>query len=163
MIEKNVEQLITLDTAIYRACNGLSGVPAMDAVMLFVSGKAVWLLAALFFCGWVVAFRHKRAFRFILVVLIGAPVLAARSAGLVPAQAGGKRSGQALSPDEISGLLTLEESALKLGIDVPALRNLLGVQPDLPESTRLFDLEDLDENLTLHAIRDLLAGLPAAE
>jgi hypothetical protein len=66
------------------------------------------------------------------------------------------RAGQERSPGEISGLMTLGEAASRLGIDMPGMRNLLDLKPDVPESTRLVDLEDIDETLTLHALRKLL-------
>jgi polyferredoxin len=96
----------------------------------------------------------------LLVVLVAAPVLVARSAGLVQAPGWEQRAGKVL---EISGLMTLGEAASRLGLDVAGTRNLLNLGPEVPESTRLIDLEDIDGALTLHALRELLTGHPSIE
>jgi hypothetical protein len=79
-------------------------------------------------------------------------MLIVRSTG--PALTPGSRGEHAQK--EISGLMTLGELASGMGLEVQVMRNLLNLTPDVKESTRLIDLEDIDETLTVPAVRELL-------
>jgi ferredoxin len=95
----------------------------------------------------------------LLLALVGAPMLIVRSTG--PASTPGSKGQHAQK--EITGLVTLGELAYHLGLEMQVMRNLLDLTPDVKESTRLIDLEDIDETLTVPAVRELLTEHGALE
>jgi ferredoxin len=88
--------------------------------------------------------------------LFSAPILFAHSAGFFmtsnkkPVTQGGLRV------EEIKGSMTLEELARGFNMDVMTMVGILSIPPDIPDSTRLFDLEDVDGLLTIKTLRDKL-------
>jgi hypothetical protein len=86
-------------------------------------------------------------------------MLIVRSTG--PASTPGSKGQHAQK--EITGLVTLGELAYHLGLEMQVMRNLLDLTPDVKESTRLIDLEDIDETLTVPAVRELLTEHGALE
>ena len=65
----------------------------------------------------------------------------------------GTRQGKGGIEQAISGSMTVEELASGLGLDAGAARDALGLPEDLSMDIKLYDLEEIDETLTLHEIK----------
>ena len=46
---------------------------------------------------------------------------------------------------EVRGSMTLEELAQGFDMNVDTLLTVLGIPPDIPDSTKIFDLEEINE------------------
>jgi len=93
----------------------------------------------------------------VLVSVMGATVLGAQSAGLFRTSNRAVIARGKLSIQEIEGMMSLGEIASGLGMEVTQVRGLLNLPSGVPGSTRLIDLEDIDETLTVNTIKDLLS------
>ncbi len=89
----------------------------------------------------------------LLLTLFAAPIIFAQERGLFktsnkPVIAHGK-----ITPEEIKGSMTLKELAKSFNIDINTINKVLGIPPDIPDSTRIFDLEDIDELMTVKNVK----------
>ena len=102
--------------------------------------------------------RLKNAFLtgIVALSLFSTPILIAHSAGLFKTSNRKQVIQGGLRVEEIKGSMTLEELARGFNMDVTAIAGLLSIPPDIPDSTRLFDLEDVDGSLTIKNLRDKL-------
>ncbi len=101
--------------------------------------------------------------RFITAVLVlslfSAPIVIAWQTGLF------KTSNKVvvvkgnLKIEDISSSMTLEELALGIGIDVNALKELLLLPSSAQKTTKIRDLEDLDESITTRVVRERVENL----
>jgi ferredoxin len=102
--------------------------------------------------------RLKNAFMtgILALSLFSAPILFAHSAGFFKTSSKRPVTQGALRVEEIKGSMTLEELARGFDMDVTAMAGVLSIPPEIPDSTRLFDLEDVDESLTMKTLRERL-------
>ena len=93
----------------------------------------------------------------LLLILFSTPILIARAGGLFkttnkPVISRGNRLLQ-----EVKSSMTLEDLAVGLDLDVETVIRVLEIPPDVPVSTKIFDLEDINELMTLKTIKSELS------
>jgi hypothetical protein len=55
----------------------------------------------------------------------------------------------------VRGSMTLEELAKGFDADVETILTVLGIPSDVPDSTKIFDLEEINESITIHTMNQL--------
>lgn len=101
--------------------------------------------------------KKKLAIGVLAIALFSAPILFAHAGGLFKTSnrfAG--RRGQLVLQD-IKGSMTLKEIASGLSMDTETLASILGIPTEIPDSTRVYDLEDIDEYLTMKNVKGKLS------
>lgn len=98
------------------------------------------------------------------VVVFAAPIAAAKVGGVFLSSASSRPVAaiEALTPDQISGALSLEELAAGFDTSLEALKEFLGIPSELPGSTRLRDIEDTVETLTTPLIRERMRSFSSS-
>lgn len=90
----------------------------------------------------------------ILLTIFFTPIVAAKALGLFKTTNKVEVVTGTLTPEDIKGSITIKE--LSDGFNIPAdkILDYLGLPSDLDLSTKVRDLEDIDESITLPVIRD---------
>jgi polyferredoxin len=104
----------------------------------------------------VMSLKRKVLAGVIAVLVFAVPIVFASLAGYYSTEKHGPRRG-ALTAEQIKGSMSLEDIAAGMGIDIPALNDILGLPDTVPGSIRLYELEDIDENLTTGSVRTRIA------
>lgn len=91
-----------------------------------------------------------------LIGLILIPVGVARSGGWFTSSNRIVLATGSLTIEEIKGVMTLHEVSVGLGMDIADMCDLLGITDEATGSTRLIDLEDIDDELTVGNIKMIL-------
>ena len=101
--------------------------------------------------------KKKLAVGVLAIALFSAPILFAQAGGLFKTsnRPAGRR-GQLVLQD-IKGSMTLKEIARGLNMDMETLASILGIPTEIPDSTRVYDLEDIDEYLTMKNVKGKLS------
>ena len=101
--------------------------------------------------------KKKLAIGVLAIALFSAPILFAHTGGLFKTsnRPAGRR-GQLVLQD-IKGSMTLKEIARGLSMDMETLASILGIPTEIPDSTRVYDLEDIDEYLTMKNVKGKLS------
>ncbi len=90
----------------------------------------------------------------IAVTLFGAPIVAARQAGLFHTTDRPVVTRGELDPEEITSSMTLEQLAQGYGTDVSTLRSFLSLPETVGGDIKLRDLEDIVEGVTTKTVRE---------
>ncbi len=101
--------------------------------------------------------KKKLAIGVLAIALFSAPILFAHAGGIFKTSnrfAG--RRGQLVLQD-IKGSMTLKEIASGLSMDTETLASILGIPTEIPDETRVYDLEDIDEYLTMKNVKGKLS------
>ncbi len=93
----------------------------------------------------------------LIVLVFAAPILFAHAGGFFHTSRNAKVQRGKIGVEEIRGTMTMEEIARGMGLDSEMLRQVLGVEENMPESTKLYDLEDLQASLTLKTVKQKLS------
>jgi len=106
------------------------------------------------------ALRSRLAIGVLALALFFSPILYAQSGGFFKSQKGfhslrGRR--EALTIQDIKGTMTLADVAEGLCLQTVTLAGILGIPSETPVSTKMYDLEEIDERLTIKYVKDLLA------
>jgi ferredoxin len=108
--------------------------------------------------------RKKILAGLLAVAVFSAPIVFAKAAGLYNAKgaatgATGTRKAEkgTLDVSEIKGAMSLEDLAAGMGIDMGPLYTILGISGDVPGSTKLYDLEEIDGSLTTAEVKTKVA------
>jgi ferredoxin len=93
----------------------------------------------------------------LVLVLFAAPVLAAHKAGLFRTSNGRIIARGELRIQELKGSMTIGELAAGFDTEVNTILTVLGIPADTPDSTKIFDLEEIDESITIHTVKTELS------
>ncbi|MBN2323651.1 MAG: 4Fe-4S binding protein [Spirochaetes bacterium] len=112
--------------------------------------------------GGILPFRNKALAGLLAVAVFAAPILFSRAVGLYNTTGSGASEARKvqkgmLAVEEIKGSMSLEDVAAGMNIDVGVLNAILGLPADIPASTKLYDLEEIDGSLTLAAVKTKIA------
>ena len=97
--------------------------------------------------------RRRLAPALAAVLLFSAPILTAKSLGLFKVDNAVSVAQGTLKPEEISGSMTVEELAHGLDVKWSRLKQILDLPPAAAKTTKIRDLEDMDEELTTPVLR----------
>jgi len=101
--------------------------------------------------------RRKLVTGALIVLVFAAPILFAHAGGFFATSQNEKARRGKIVVEEIKGTMTMEDIARGMGLDSETLRQVLGVEGNVPESTKLYDLEDLQASLTLKTVKQKLS------
>ena len=97
--------------------------------------------------------RRRLAPALAAALLFSAPILTAKSLGLFKVDNAVSVAQGTLKPEEISGSMTVEELAHGLDVKWSRLKQILDLPPAAAKTTKIRDLEDMDEELTTPVLR----------
>jgi ferredoxin len=89
----------------------------------------------------------------LILVLFAAPILVAQARGLFKTSNKPVITRGELLVHDVKGSMTLDELAKGFDMNVDTLLTVLGIPPDVPESTKIFDLEDINESITINTVK----------
>lgn len=89
----------------------------------------------------------------IILVLFAAPILVAHAGGLFKTSNKPVIARGELVIHEVRGSMTLEELAKGFDADVETILTVLGIPSDVPDSTKIFDLEEINESITINTVK----------
>ena len=107
------------------------------------------------------ALKNRLVIGVLALGLFCAPILYAEAVGFFNSQngssaAGGKRG--VLMIQDIKGTMTLADVAKGLGLSTESLAGILGISQETPGFTKMYNLEEIDERLTVKNLKDVLLG-----
>ena len=85
------------------------------------------------------------------------PIVSAITGGYFNSSASKLERPGTLTLQDIRGSMTLGEMARGLRMDTASLTAILGIPPDTPDTTKMYDLEEIDGELTIGQVKDRLS------
>jgi len=89
----------------------------------------------------------------LLIVLFATPILIAHAGGLYQTSNKAVVQRGKLAMDELKGSMTLSDLAAGFDVEMDTVFALLGIPSNTPESTKIFDLEEINESITMHTVK----------
>ena len=89
----------------------------------------------------------------LILVLFAAPILVAHAGGLFKTSNKPVIARGELLVHDVKGSMTLHELAKGVDMNVDTLLTVLGIPPDVPDSTKIFDLEEINESITINTVK----------
>jgi ferredoxin len=136
---------VVFDTRCNRCGNCLSVCPKESGMSFSFSGAFLFPM------------KRKLVTGALIVLVFAAPILFAHAGGFFATSQNEKARRGKIVVEEIKGTMTMEDIARGMGLDSETLRQVLGVEGNVPESTKLYDLEDLQASLTLKTVKQKLS------
>jgi hypothetical protein len=89
----------------------------------------------------------------LVIVLFATPIIIAQAGGWYNTsnKAGVERGTLLMS--ELKGSMTLRDLATGFDMETETVFNLLGIPSHVPDSTKIYDLEEIDESITMHTVK----------
>jgi ferredoxin len=100
--------------------------------------------------------RNRIVLGVLVLSLFSLPILAAMIGGFFNSSASYATRPGTLMIQNIRGSMTLGEMARGLNLDTASLSSILGIPPDTPDTTKMYDLEEIDGELTIGCVKDRL-------
>jgi ferredoxin len=97
--------------------------------------------------------KKKAIAGFLAIAVFSAPVIFSVSTGYYRTSARHDVRKGTLTAEEIKGSMSLKELAEGFSMDMEVLRKVLGISEKVSDSTKLFNLEEIDESLTIGSVR----------
>ena len=139
------EMSAVLDTRCNRCGKCLAACPSPGALTHSIQRKPFLKL------------RNSLVTGIILLILFSTPILIARAGGLFKTSNKPVISRGELSIQEVKSSMTLKELAKGFDLEMETIISILEIPHDVPDSTRIFDLEEIDELMTLKTVKTELS------
>ena len=139
------EMSAVLDTRCNRCGKCLAACPSPGALTHSIQRKPFLKL------------RNSLVTGIILLILFSTPILIARAGGLFKTSNKPVISRGGLSIQEVKSSMTLKELAKGFDLEMETIISILEIPHDVPDSTRIFDLEEIDELMTLKTVKTELS------
>jgi len=89
----------------------------------------------------------------LIVVLFATPILIAHAGGWYNTSNKAVIERGTLVMNELKGSMTLRDLATGFDMEMETVFTLLGIPPQVPDSTKIYDLEEIDESITMHTVK----------
>jgi polyferredoxin len=89
----------------------------------------------------------------LLAVLFAAPILIAHAGGWYNTSNMTSVERGTLVMSELKGSMTLRDLATGFDVEMETVFTILGISPEVPDSTKIYDLEEIDESITMHTVK----------
>lgn len=139
------EKSAVLDTRCNRCGKCLAACPSPGALTYSIQRKPFLKL------------KNSLVTGVVLLILFSTPILIARAGGLFKASNKPVISRGGLSIQEVKSSMTLKELAKGFDLEMETIISILEIPHDVPDSTRIFDLEEIDELMTLKTVKTELS------
>ncbi len=139
------EKSAVLDTRCNRCGKCLAACPSPGALTHSIQRKPFLKL------------RNSLVTGIILLILFSTPILIAHAGGLFKTSNKPVISRGGLSIQEVKSSMTLKELAKGFDLEIETIISILEIPHDVPDSTRIFDLEEIDELMTLKTVKTELS------
>jgi ferredoxin len=93
----------------------------------------------------------------LIIVLFATPILIAHAGGLYNTSNKPVVERGELVMNELKGSMTLRDLATGFDMEIETVFTLLGIPSHIPDSTKIYDLEEIDESITLHTVKTELS------
>jgi NAD-dependent dihydropyrimidine dehydrogenase PreA subunit len=89
----------------------------------------------------------------LLMVLFATPILIAHAGGWYKTSNKAVVERGTLVMNELKGSMTLRDLATGFEMEMETVFSILGIPPQVPDSTKIYDLEEIDESITMHTVK----------
>ena len=89
----------------------------------------------------------------LIMVLFATPILIAQAGGWYNTTNKAVVERGELVMNELKGSMTLRDLATGFDMEMETVFTLLGIPPHIPDSTKIYDLEEIDESITMHTVK----------
>jgi len=93
----------------------------------------------------------------LIMVLFATPILIAHAGGWYNTANKAAVERGTLGMNELQGSMTLRDLATGFDMEMETVFTLLGIPSHIPDSTKIYDLEEIDESITMHTVKMALS------
>ena len=104
----------------------------------------------------VLPLRRKALAGMLAVLVFAAPIIFASATGYYKTSGTQIVKKGRLTVEQIKGSMSIQEVAEGIGVGLNTFNTILGLPEDLPGSTKLYDLEEIDSSLTTGKVREMI-------